>query len=93
VVIMEDKFNEYIEGLETHRWVGVTDLSEQFGVSERTVFQWLRDGKIEGVKWKNRRLINVPSVFGYLLKKKVIEVSQIKQQELKRELELKEFQK
>jgi predicted site-specific integrase-resolvase len=90
---MKDKFNEYIEGLESHRWVGVTDLSEQFGISERTVFQWLRDGKIEGVKWKNRRLINVPSVFGYLLKKKVIEVSQIKQQELKRELELKEFQK
>ena len=90
---MKDKFNEYIEGLESHRWVGVTDLSEQFGVSERTVFQWLKDGKIEGVKWKNRRLINVPSVFGYLLKKKVIEVSQIKQQELKRELELKEFQK
>ena len=90
---MEDRFNDYIEGLETHRWVGVTDLSEQFGVSERTVFQWLRDGKIEGVKWKNRRLINVPSVFGYLLQKKVIEVTQIKQQELKRELELKEFQK
>ena len=90
---MEDKFNEYIEGLESHRWVGVTDLSEQFDISERTVFQWLKDGKIEGVKWKNRRLINVPSVFGYLLKKKVIEVTQIKQQELKRELELKEFQK
>ena len=81
---MEDKFNDYIEGLESHKW---------FGVSERTVFQWLKDKKIEGVKWKNRRLINVPSVFGYLLKKKVIEVSQIKQQELKRELELKEFQK
>ena len=90
---MEDKFNEYIEGLQTNRWVGVTDLSEQFGVSERTVFQWLRDGKIEGVKWKNRRLINVLSVFGYLLKKKVIEVSQIREKELKRELELKEFQK
>ena len=90
---MEDKFNEYIEGLETHRWVGVTDLSEQFDISERTVFQWLKDGKIEGVKWKNKRLINVPSVFGYLLKKKVIGVTQIKEQELKRELELKEFQK
>ena len=90
---MEDKFNEYIEGLESHRWVGVTDLSEQFDISERTIYQWLKDKKIEGVKWKNRRLINVPSVFGYLLKKKVIEVSQIKQQELKRELELKEFQK
>ena len=90
---MEDKFNEYIEGLETHRWVGVTDLSEQFDISERTVFQWLKDGKIEGVKWKNRRLINVPSVFGYLLQKKVIEITQIREQELKRELELKEFQK
>jgi predicted site-specific integrase-resolvase len=90
---MKDKFNEYIEGLESHRWVGVTDLSEQFDISERTVFQWLKDGKIDGVKWKNRRLINVPSVFGYLLKKKVIEVTQIREQELKRELELKEFQK
>jgi hypothetical protein len=90
---MEDEFDRHIEELESHKWVGVTDLSEQFGVSERTVFQWLKDKKIEGVKWKNRRLINVPSVFGYLLKKKVIEVSQIKQQELKRELELKEFQK
>lgn len=90
---MKDKFNEYIEGLETHRWVGVTDLSEQFDISERTIYQWLKDKKIEGVKWKNRRLINVPSVFGYLLKKKVIEVNQIREKELKRELELKEFQK
>ena len=90
---MEDRFNDYIEGLETHRWVGVTDLSEQFDISERTIYQWLKDKKIEGVKWKNRRLINVPSVFGYLLKKRVIEVTQIREQELKRELELKEFQK
>ena len=90
---MEDEFNKHIEGLESHKWVGVKDLSEQFGVSERTVFQWLKDKKIQGVKWKNKRLINVPSVFGYLLQKKVIEVTQIKQQELKRELELKEFQK
>jgi predicted site-specific integrase-resolvase len=90
---MEDEFDRHIEELESHKWVGVKDLSEQFGVSERTIFQWLKDGKIEGVKWKNRRLINVPSVFGYLLKKKVIEVSQIREREIKRELELKEFQK
>ena len=88
---MEDKFNEYIEGLETTKWVGVTDLSEQFGVSERTIFSWLKDRKIEGVKWKNRRLINVVSVFGYLLKKKVIEINQIREKDIKRELELKEF--
>ena len=42
---------------------------------------------------EKQKVISVPSVFGYLLQKKVIEVSQIKQQELKRELELKEFQK
>ena len=88
---MEDEFNEHIESLESNRWVGVTDLSEQFGVSERTVFQWLKDGKIEGVKWKNRRLINVVSVFGYLLEQKVIEVGRIKNKEMIRELELKEF--
>jgi len=51
----------------------------------------LKDGKIEGVKWKNRRLINVVSVFGYLLKKKVIEVTQIREREIKRELEFKQF--
>ena len=88
---MEDEFDRHIEELESHKWVGVTDLSEQFGVSERTVFQWLKDGKIEGVKWKNRRLINVVSVFGYLLKKKVIEVTQIRKREIKRELEFKQF--
>ena len=89
---MEDEFNEYIEGLETHRWVGVSDLSEQFGVSERTVFQWLKDGKIKGVKWKGRRLIKVSSILGLLLERKVIEFNQIKEQEMRREVELKEFQ-
>ena len=89
---MEDKFNEYIEGLESHKWVGVSDLSEQFGVSERTVFQWLKDGKIKGVKWKGRRLIDSVSVVGFLLNKKVIEVNNIKNKEMVREIELKEFQ-
>lgn len=89
---MEDKFNEYIEGLESHRWVGVNDLSEQFDISERTVFQWLKDGKIKGVKWKGRRLIDSVSVLGFLLNKKVIEVNNIKNKEMVREIELKEFQ-
>jgi len=88
---MEDKFNEYIEGLETHRWVGVTDLSEQFGVSERTVFQWLKDKKIQGVKWKNFRLVNVGSVFKFLMEKKILEISKIKNKEILREIELNQF--
>ena len=88
---MEDEFNKHIEELESHKWVGVKDLSEQFGVSERTVFQWLKDKKIEGSLWKGKRIINVVSVFGFLLKKKCIEVSQIKQKEILRELEFNEF--
>ena len=88
---MENKFNEYIEGLESHRWVSVTDLSEQFDISERTVFQWLKDGKIEGVKWKGRRLIDSVSVVGFLLNKKVIEFNKLTSVEMKRELELQEF--
>ena len=71
---MENRFDEHIEGLETNKWVGVKDLSEQFGVSERTVFQWLKDKKIQGVKWKNFRLVNVGSVFKFLMEKKILEI-------------------
>ena len=88
---MEDKFNDYIEGLESHKWVGVSDLSEQFGVSERTVFQWLKDGKVKGVKWKGRRLIDSVSVVGYLLHKKVIEINKLNDKEMIRELELNQY--
>ena len=88
---MEDEFNKHIEELESHKWVGVKDLSEQFGVSERTVFQWLKDKKIQGVKWKGRRLIDSVSVVGFLLKKKVIEVNNIKNKEMVREIELKQY--
>ena len=63
----EDFFNEYYQKLGHYRWVGVTDLSELFGVSERTVFNWLKDNKIKGVKWKNKRLIDTISVMSFLL--------------------------
>tara|TARA_B110000971_G_C19921446_1_gene459392 strand:- start:31 stop:324 length:294 start_codon:yes stop_codon:yes gene_type:complete len=89
----KDFFNEYYESLGHYKWVGVKDLSELFEVSERTVFQWLKDGKIKGVKWKGRRLIDSVSVVGFLLNKKVIEVNNIKNKEMIREIELKEFQR
>lgn len=88
---MENKFEEKIDGLESHKWVGVTDLSEQFDISERTVFQWLKDGRIKGVKWKGRRLIDSVSVVWFLLNKKVIEVNNIKNKEMVREIELKQY--
>ena len=88
---MEDFFNEYIESLETYKWVGVKDLSEQFKVSERTIFQWLKDGKLEPIKWKNKRLINVVSVMSFLLKKKCIEMEQIRNRDIKHKIESKMY--
>ena len=46
----EDFFNEYYESLGHYKWVGVKDLSEMFDISERTVFKWLEQKKIKGVK-------------------------------------------
>ena len=87
----KDFFNEYYEGLGHYRWLGVKDLSEMFEVSDRTVFQWLKDEKIKGVKWKNKRLIDSVSVIGFLLKKKCLEMSQIKQREIKEKIEYEGF--
>ena len=87
----KDFFNEYYESIKSYKWVGVKDLSKEFDVSERTIFQWLKDGKIEGIKWKNRRLINTISVMGFLLKKKSLEMKHIKEREIKREIEERMF--
>ena len=88
-----DFFNEYYESLGHFRWMGVKDLSEMFEVSQRTIFQWLKDNKIKGVKWKNKRLIDSVSVIGFLLEKKCLEMNQIKHREIKEKIEYEEFVK
>ena len=88
----EDFFNEYYESLGHYKWVGVRDLSELFEISERTVFQWLKDGKIEGTKWKGKRLVNSVSVLSFLLKKKCLEMEQIKKRELRDQIERGQFE-
>ena len=82
-----DFFNEYYESLGHFRWMGVKDLSEMFDVSQRTIFQWLKDEKIKGVKWKNKRLIDSVSVIRFLLEKKCLEMNQIKHREIKEKIE------
>jgi hypothetical protein len=88
----EDFFNEYYKDLGHYRWVGVKDLSEMFDISNRTVFQWLKDNKIKGVKWKNKRLIDTVSVIGFLLKKKCIEMEQVRNKEIRNKIERGEFE-
>ena len=88
----KDFFNEYYESLGHYKWVGVKDLSEMFDISERTVFKWLEQKKIKGVKWKNKRLIDSVSVMSFLLKKKCLEMEQIKKQEIRNKIERGEFE-
>ena len=88
---MKNRFEEKLKGIESYRWLSVDDCSDELGVSRRTIFQYLRDGKIKGTKWKNKRLVDSVSVMGFLLKKKVIEYDKIKDTEMKRELDMKEF--
>ena len=88
---MENLFEQKLEGLETYKWISVDDCSEELGVSRRTIFQYLHDNKIKGIKWKNKRLIDSISVVGFLLNKKVIEVTNLKNKEMVREIELKQY--
>ena len=90
---MENLFEQKLEGLETYKWISVDDCSEELGVSRRTIFQYLHDNKIKGIKWKNKRLIDSVSVVGFLLNKKVIEVTNLKNKEMVREIELKQYKK
>ena len=87
----KDFFNDYYESIKSYKWVGVKDLSEQFDVSQRTIFQWLKDNKIQGTKWKGKRLVNTISVLSFLLKKRSIEMKNIKEREIRDEIESKEF--
>ena len=88
---MENLFEQKLEGFETSKWISVDDCSHELGVSRRTIFQYLQDGKIKGIKWKNKRLIDSVSVVGFLLNKKVIEVNNLKNKEMVREIELNQF--
>ena len=88
---MENLFEQKLEGLESYKWISVDDCSEELGVSRRTIFQYLHDNKIKGIKWKNKRLIDSVSVVGFLLNKKVIEVTNLKNKEMVREIELKQY--
>ena len=90
---MENPFEEKIPCIESYRWLSVEDTSRELEVSKRTVFQYLKDGKIKGTKYKNRRLVDSVSIMGFLLERKVIEVNKINSLEMRRQIELEQFNK
>ena len=90
---MENPFEEKIDGLGVYRWITVDDCSEKLGVSKRTIFQYIKDGNFKTTKWKNRRIIDSVSVIGFLLKKRVIELNSVKNNEIRKEIEIEKFTK
>lgn len=68
------------------RFMLVDEVGDTLGVSRRTVFTYLKDGKISGIKSRGVRLVYTGSVLTYLLKQKVLKVNEIKERELKEEL-------
>ena len=83
---MKDIFQEKINGLDKYRWITIQDCSEEMGISVRTLYKYLKEGKIKGVIYKRLRLIDSVSCIGYLLENKCIEISQIKNKEIQRTL-------
>ena len=41
-------------------------MSEKLQVSKRTIFTWVKEGKIEGIKFRGRRMLDIVSVFQYM---------------------------
>ena len=64
------------------KWLMVEDAAEMLEVSKRTIFEYLKDGKITGIKSRGRRFISTGSVLVYMLKIKVIEINDIKHKEM-----------
>ena len=40
------------------KWLFVEDAAEMMEVSKRTIFQYLKNGDIEGIKSRKRRLVS-----------------------------------
>ncbi len=83
---MKDMFEEKIEGLNEYKWITIQECSDKMGISVRTLYKYLKEGYIKGIKYKRRRMIDTISVVGYLLEKKCIEIYQIKNKEIQRTL-------
>lgn len=66
MVELKDVFKEMVDDLKDYRWWGVEELSEKLQVSKRTIYTWLKEGKIEGIKFRGRRMCDIVSVFQYM---------------------------
>ena len=68
------------------KWLYVKECSEWIGVSERTIYQYLREGRLRGIKARGRRLISVGSILWFQIEQKALEIKDIKNKETAREV-------
>jgi len=73
------------DGDKLGKWLFVEDAAEMLEVSKRTIFQYLKEGKLKGIKSRKRRLVATGSLLVFLLKQKAIELNDIRSKELARE--------
>ena len=85
-MVMKNPYEERLGELEQFRWLSIKDCSEKLGVSKRTVFQYLKDGKIRGTLYGNRRIIDSVSIIGFLYRKRVIDYHNIKNEEVRKQI-------
>jgi len=67
------------------RWMYVDDAADWLNVSHRTIYQYLKENRLKGIKTRGRRLISVGSVLWFQLEQKSIELRDLKNKETARE--------
>jgi excisionase family DNA binding protein len=67
------------------RFMTIKEASEWLEVSERTIYKYLRANRFDSIKTRGRRLLYTGSIIAHQLKEKVIEINQLKDDELKKE--------
>lgn len=82
----ENRLKEVSQGWkDLGKWIYVDEAADILGVSRRTVFTYLKENRISGIKSRGKRLVSTGSVMGFLLQQKVIEINNLKEDELKKE--------
>ena len=81
-------FKQVCKNMEEHPFLTIEDVSSELGVSKRTIQTYISSGQLDSVKWKNKRLIKSVSIISFLLKKKLIEMSDVSEKIDVRDLDL-----
>ena len=85
--VKENYIPQYLkENSDMGKWLYVSDVMEFLQVSKPTIYKHIRNEKFRSIKVRNRRLIETASLFGYLIKEKIIQPREVEGIELKKQI-------